>query len=312
MSRAHTTARPWSRAAQRCAEVDAEIDEEFSLHLDLLERDLIDSGMDPAAARAAAAARFGDREKLRARCRRIALKEQLMLERINTVALVLVVAAMIFLAVRMEGSQSRHAAAVEAIAQRLQALPAPGATAADADPDRRVPAPPGPAIYFATGVARPGGYLLPQADTPLSLRDATSLAGGVVPSMAGGAVTVTRTDGTVTTASWEDFMARKGPEVRPGDLVQFTPGPEAAPAPEAGVVYVGPGVDRPGTYGLPAAGTMTLRRILIASGGLQRRDFSTITVVREDGPSQQLAVSALDDPGGEDITLKPGDRIEIR
>ena len=313
MSRAEGTLRPWSRAAVRGAQVEAEIDEEFALHLELLERDLMRDGMEGPAARAAALMRFGDRDALRERCRRIALKEQIMLERINTVALVLVVAGMIFLAVRMEGTQSRHTAAVEAIAQRLEGLAA-GAPAADPAPDRRVPAPPERAIYFGAGVARQGTYLLPQTgpDAPLSLRDATTLAGGVVPSMAGGGVTVTRADGTVENASWADFMDRKAPEVRPGDIVRFTPGPGAEPVPESGTVHIGAGVARPGVYALPTKGSLTLRRLLISAGGLRAGKHSTITVVREDGPSQELAVSALDKPGGEDVALRPGDRIEIR
>jgi hypothetical protein len=205
-----------SGAGARRAAVDDEIDEEFALHLDLLERDLIESGVDPRNARRQAAARFGDIETFRARCRRIALKEQIMLERINTVALVLVVAGMVYLALRVEATQSRTAAAITAIAQRLEppaASPPTGARVAD-------PAPSVQPIYINTGVARPGTYAL--LDENMTLRRMLIAAGGLTPT-AGAEVIVVHSDGDTETILGSDLDNPLGPDIglRPGDRIEI-------------------------------------------------------------------------------------------
>ncbi|HEV3140216.1 MAG TPA: permease prefix domain 1-containing protein, partial [Vicinamibacterales bacterium] len=54
---------PWK------APVDREVDEEIAFHIEMRARELVDAGMDPAAARREAERRFGDVGAMRGRLR---------------------------------------------------------------------------------------------------------------------------------------------------------------------------------------------------------------------------------------------------
>src|SRR5581483_3433018 len=53
------------------ASVEDEVDTEFEFHVEMRTRELVASGMEPSAARAAAIARFGDIRQVNAECRSI-------------------------------------------------------------------------------------------------------------------------------------------------------------------------------------------------------------------------------------------------
>src|SRR4051812_10435517 len=53
------------------ASVEDEVDAEFDFHVEMRTRELVERGMDPAAARAIAVARFGDIRVVNATCRGI-------------------------------------------------------------------------------------------------------------------------------------------------------------------------------------------------------------------------------------------------
>jgi putative ABC transport system permease protein len=53
------------------ASVEHEVDAEFEFHVEMRTREYIERGMDPASARAAAVARFGDIGRVNAECRGI-------------------------------------------------------------------------------------------------------------------------------------------------------------------------------------------------------------------------------------------------
>src|SRR5687768_14894291 len=65
------------------SQIDADLDDEFAFHIDQLQRELIEAGHEPGAARDMAQARFGNLQSIKHQCKRISLKERTMLQRVN-------------------------------------------------------------------------------------------------------------------------------------------------------------------------------------------------------------------------------------
>jgi protein involved in polysaccharide export with SLBB domain len=76
------------------SQIDGDLDDEFAFHLEMKTRELMEEGYNPEAARGLAVARFGNIEHIKQRCKRIALEERIMLQRVNFV-LMIVVALMV-------------------------------------------------------------------------------------------------------------------------------------------------------------------------------------------------------------------------
>ncbi|MEM6331412.1 MAG: permease prefix domain 1-containing protein [Planctomycetota bacterium] len=81
-------------------EVDEDIAEELRLHLDLLAEENERRGMAPGTARHEATKCFGDLASIERRCRRIRVGEKIMLQRVQAAALVALLFAVVFLAIR--------------------------------------------------------------------------------------------------------------------------------------------------------------------------------------------------------------------
>ncbi len=79
-------------------------------------------------------------------------------------------------------------------------------------------------------------------------------------------------------------------------------------AADATVYVSGPGIARPGVYHLPASGTLTVRRLLIAGGGVEQAEAGVVEVRRTNGDVIELR---LDDVA-QDVDLQPGDVVEVR
>jgi len=103
--------------------------------------------------------------------------------------------------------------------------------------------------------------------------------------------------------------ARYNPVVRPGDVIRV-------PGPEQGNVYVAGEVARPGVYGLPGLGRLTLMRAVVAAGGLTPTAIpSRVDLTRRTGPEEQatirLSLRAIFEGSQPDIFLKPDDQINV-
>ncbi len=110
--------RPDRRGPEQIA---ADLDDEFAFHLDAIERELLETGLDPAEARAAARRRFGDVTRIRKQCLRVALGERIMLQRVNLVLMVTVLLAVAVLSVQifLLTGQLRREAPIETVASVL-------------------------------------------------------------------------------------------------------------------------------------------------------------------------------------------------
>lgn len=97
--------------------------------------------------------------------------------------------------------------------------------------------------------------------------------------------------------------------IRPGDYVYVD-------APEAGLVYIGGNVSRPGPYDLPTVGNITLSRVITAAG-----EFSQIAVpgrvdlVRKIGPEREATIrvniTAIRNRAEPDIVMREGDHVIV-
>ena len=76
-------------------QVRRDVEDEIAHHLDALRDELRETGVEEARIDAAAARRFGDPRRYADTCTRIALKERIMLQRINFALLILVGVAVI-------------------------------------------------------------------------------------------------------------------------------------------------------------------------------------------------------------------------
>jgi hypothetical protein len=119
-------------------DVEADIREELAFHISEREGELIEGGMEPAEAAAAARAEFGDVDRVTAQCRGIQLGERIMLQRINlAITLTAVVLLGVFLW-RMESGRTQTADGFGAVQAELASLRAFVADAAS-DPGEPVP-----------------------------------------------------------------------------------------------------------------------------------------------------------------------------
>lgn len=98
--------------------------------------------------------------------------------------------------------------------------------------------------------------------------------------------------------------------IRPEDRIYV-------PAPEQGFVYVGgPGISRPGVYALPNPGRLTIKKAIIAAGGLsaiaipERMDLTRM-IGTDRQATIRLNLRAIYEGTQPDIFLKPDDEINI-
>jgi polysaccharide biosynthesis/export protein len=104
--------------------------------------------------------------------------------------------------------------------------------------------------------------------------------------------------------------ARYNVVIRPGDIIRV-------PGPDQGFVYLaGPGVARPGVYGLPTIGKLTLSKAVMSAGGLSAIAIpSRVDLTRMIGEDRQatirLNLRAIADGTHPDVFLKPDDMINV-
>lgn len=152
-------------------EIEDDLDDEFAFHLEQSTRDLIAQGHDPQAARGLALSHFGDLNTIKTRCKRIALEERIMLQRINFIMMAIVLVLVVALGVQMLMTQKANTAALRDITTQLTRMQQPSGEIANTDQSSNV--------VYIEGVARPGVYGL-QGKT-MTVRQLIDRAGGPQP-----------------------------------------------------------------------------------------------------------------------------------
>lgn len=100
-------------------ELEDDIDAEFAFHIEELEAELIEQGVPPEHAHDLARARFGNQAKLKQRCKRIALEERIMLQKINTVLMIVVMLAVVGVSIQMYFTQRHNSLALQDITTQI-------------------------------------------------------------------------------------------------------------------------------------------------------------------------------------------------
>jgi hypothetical protein len=103
-------------------DVEQEIVDELAFHLEMRTLDNVRSGMQPEEAREAAAARFGDFERIHRACRRTLLGERLMLQKLQTMLSVVLLLAVAWLAYRVHAGQRATESAISDFAAAVKQL----------------------------------------------------------------------------------------------------------------------------------------------------------------------------------------------
>ena len=146
-------------------QIEAQIDEELTFHIEQATRELLDDGLSVHDAKVSALARFGDVNKIKTQCKRIALKERIMLQRINLVLMIIVLVAVAFVSVQMYVTQKSNTRALQTIVSDLAVMKSPtsGKSAG--------------LVYLEGDVKRPGVYGFP-AIGRLTVSRLVATAGG--------------------------------------------------------------------------------------------------------------------------------------
>ena len=137
-------------------QIDAQIDDELTFHIEQVMREFVEAGQSDADAKVNALAQFGNVQQIKAQCKRIALEEQIMLQRINLVLMLVVLLVVAFIGVQMYVTQKHNTLALQTIVDDLANMKNP--------PTGKSPG----FVYIEGDVSRPGIYAV-RADGRLML-----------------------------------------------------------------------------------------------------------------------------------------------
>jgi protein involved in polysaccharide export with SLBB domain len=301
-------------------EIEDDIDAEFAFHIEQIERELIEQGVPPEHAAHLARARFGNQMKLKLRCKRIALEERIMLQRINPGLMIVVLLAITGLGVQMLVTQKSSRQTLELITTELTALRtviSDRETAAVVSPGE-IPAVESRLVYLEGDVQRAGTYNLP-IGTELTVRRLLAGAGGADD---GASIELVRRE------SWGPVRKQLGtlselkaePDrdiiLQPGDLVtvrqfQHTPegtAPTHAEDAESRILIEGD-IERPGWYPI-SLDEATLIYEMLKRVNVNERQWVRHRRAGETHTQYELAELFLDEDPQRTV-IRPGDEIHI-
>ncbi len=159
-------------------EIESELDEECAFHLDQSARDLKNEGRSSTEAAHEARARFGDVETIKRDCKRIAMKERIMLQRINLALMIVVLVVVGLVNVQMFTTQQYNTLALQAITADLAQIKLDGAVARNTGAVGSSSTPSTSASVLVQGaVERPGWYSIITQDGATHVHEVLQRAG---------------------------------------------------------------------------------------------------------------------------------------
>lgn len=188
--------RPENRSGD---EIARDVEDELAFHLEMRTRAIeSEEGVDRATAGGLARARFGDVDRIRNECQRIALKERNMLQRVNLALMIVVMLVVVGVGAQVYITQRYNTLALQAITSDLAKMKFDAAAAGHAENSRSSAG--GGIVFLKGGVARNGIYSLPPEGT-LTIDRAINAAGGLQGDADGARVQIKRRDGD----GWRSF-----------------------------------------------------------------------------------------------------------
>lgn len=198
-------------------EIDDDLDAEFAFHIEQLEAELIEQGVPPEHSSELARARFGNQEKLKRRCKAIAMKERIMLQRINTVLMVIVMLAVVGVSIQVYVTQRHNTLALLDITSQIATM----RIEADAEARQAAAAEPARDRVLVEGlVERAGWYPIETNEGATYLHEIVQQAGGV---RADYIVELRRTGQRINPNYRADTLLGDSPQrivLRPGDEIR--------------------------------------------------------------------------------------------
>lgn len=213
-------------------EIECDIEDEFSFHLAMLEREERAAGCDESTAKSQARKRFGDIDRVRKKCKKIALEERVMLQRINLVLSIVVLLFVGLVGWQVWTTQKYNTLALQAITSDLAKMKFDAeaearTSASDVDKSDST------GVVYLTGMGETGQYELP-ADGEFTLSRllaAAKINMGVVTLH----VTIRRrlpnaSDATIISTNTTEFLSDSSKDVllQPNDLVSVSLRPSSA------------------------------------------------------------------------------------
>ncbi len=189
----------WGSIDQRAPDrVRAEIEEEFQFHIDERARELMERGMPSEAARTASIEAFGDVAGFRDECFTIAMKERIMLQRVNAVLTAVLLVGLGLVAYQSYAGQRRVAESLASIASVLAEVRGTVVQVHEyqdlAAKDRKKYGEGGGIAYLQGKALRPGTYALPNPGQ-LTVRRLLASAGGMTADAVGRVKVMRASDG---------------------------------------------------------------------------------------------------------------------
>lgn len=288
-------------------QIEAEIDDELTFHIEQATREFVEAGQSDEDAKVNALAQFGNVDQVKAQCKRIALEERIMLQRINLVLMIVVLLAVAFVSVQMYVTQKHNTLALQAIVADLAGLKV-AATQASRDGK----------VTILGAVSRPGLYPIPKVGD-YTLADVLVDAG---PSDRAFEVKLfRRVNGERTLFAQETIsmlheMDRLKEQIVDGDRVVVAPVLNYQPAQSTshmGFVYVDGSILRPGAYALQAGGNMTVSMLIKAAGGLKHSPVQVQVTRFDETGNREMIVDSLINQASDlnqgDVLLHPDDHV---
>ncbi len=290
-------------------QIDAAIEDELTFHIEQVTREFVEAGQSDDDAKVNALARFGNVDQVKAQCKRIALEERIMLQRINLVLMIVVLLTVAFVSVQMYVTQKVNTLALQTIVTDLADMKV---AASQASRNGKV--------TILGAVSRPGIYPIPRTGG-YTMADVLVDAG---PSDRAFKVKLfRRVNGERTlfaeeTISMLHEMDRLEEPIVDGDRVVVEPvlnyQPPQSTSP-MGFVYVDGSTLRPGAYPLQAGGNMTVSMLIKAAGGLKQSPVQVqVTRLDETGNSEMIVDSLINkasDLQQSDVLLRPDDHVIV-
>jgi protein involved in polysaccharide export with SLBB domain len=285
----------WLSGRAERAAIEAEVREEFAFHMEKLEDELASQGVNGPAASAEVRARFGDVERLVRSATKVKAGGAVMLQKINLVLLVVMIAAVGWMAVQVKLSQQHSLAAIEAVSARLETL---GPAVIPGKSDTKT-------VYIGGAVKEPGAYYMSEG---LTLRQLLAKAGGTGdhPSVSIAVVHKGENANGAEVLSATQLAEPAGRDIKlePGDFITAI---AANP-----LVYMTGKVTRPGPYQLPAGG-LSLLRALDSAGlgeGVKRVVISRLLPLGGERQTK-FDLEELKSRAIPDVLLEGNDRIVV-
>lgn len=264
------------------AQVDADLEDEFEFHIQQSTKELVEEGDSVETGRLEARSRFGDMKQIKSQCKHIALQERIMLQKINLALMVAVLLAVAFVSVQMYTTQKYNTLALQAIVDDIAVIKAQEqqtlASAYQQKLDRIIQDnPPAENMYAMFGQVMNSASKQIVEKLELETEDAKVL---------------------------KDIFNDMNMRMQAGKKSPF----------RVGFVYLGGDVVRPGAYGLPQVGKLTVSRLLASSGGLTGEDLR-VKVARSVTGEEIIVfdqiIKDLSDIGKADIVLITDDLITV-